>query len=61
MLTTPLAVVPRLMSRAMSLLSLYAFMAGGPTVFSFLFSTYIRQMEQEILDAGAESAYDICT
>jgi hypothetical protein len=28
--------------------------------YPFLFSTYSRQLEQEILDAGAQSAEDIC-
>jgi hypothetical protein len=64
MLTIPLGVVPRLMSIAMSLLSLYGFMAGAGTALSFLllflFSTYTRQLEQEILDAGAQNADDIC-
>jgi cell division protein FtsW (lipid II flippase) len=65
MLTTHLDVVPRLMSRAMSMLSLYAFMPGAGTALSFLliflFSTYFRQLEQEILGAGTQNADDICT
>ena len=64
MLTTHLGVVPRLMGKAVSHLSLYAFMAGAGTALSFLplcfFSAYFMQLEKEILVAGAQSADDTC-